>query len=512
MSHLWAICLLIVPVIISSTLVQARDVAPCAEPELLIVQSWKTEYEALIVDMGSAQGPVDELLEYGRAVIAWRDELWSQLPRCAEAIELALAMSENIDDIAATKALIRARVSLSLIHYKDRLLFGEKKLDRVRDLFEEIDQLIENEEREKEPSTEERSLPACTDSDIDDIFLANDDHIALIDAAYAVDSVSALLDYSKMHLEWRDGLWDRLSNCEEALATGWLMSQSASDLTILISLQFAGVEREENLYISQVSGDFNKLAEWMTLLQETNELPPCSEGQFASLAGVLSEFLELTALVGQISALDEYLEYGAKQIAWRDHLWRQLPWCKEALELARAANQAASDIASVHGLYYGGIRLEDNLVWTRALENLSVAQDLARTVVEWASGKNSPRPESSGEYSVPKCTDYEAGYVFDMLEELNIIASVASDMESAKDLLEFSALQVTWREYMWTSMPVCQEAIELAWQMYQITADTVSAAAMEMFGDTPREDNLYLQQIEKGQKRIGELALALEDS
>jgi len=518
--------LMLILLVVSYAQGQDGDSAPCTTAELLLAQGWKTEYDQLNVETNLTDRSTSDVLSYSAKIIEWRDRLWSQLPLCDEAIDIAVLMSEQIGDIAATALFTHARVLLSPIPFDDKLFFQENKSDQVREQFEQISQLIASGEGPEDAAPADRRLQNCSTADIERIIILQAEHEVLAQSAFNSTTIGDLLAQGKALLEWRNRLWDSMPICHGGFEIGWLLSRTAGDMISDMSLRFAGVALSQNRYTAQLTDDFNRIKALLGPLEAaiasdseisataggTNQLPPCSESQLASLADDLSEFVELTQLSQNISTVSDYLGYGARYIAWREDLWEALPLCSQALEIGRAAHQAAGDISSVHGLYLGGARLEDNEAWTDALDMLSLVVRLSAALSDLAAKEDLPPLDASSDYSSPSCTDYESGFVFDMLDELNAIGELATEFNSAEDLLEFSIVQIKWREYMWTSMPVCKEATEVAWQMFQITADTVSAAALEMFAGLAKNENPFWEQIQIGQQRIADLAAELQDN
>ena len=524
MRQLWMICLLTLPIMTGIALGQSRAFPPCSHAELALVQGWETDYDQLIVRAESATKSEDKVLDYSNDMIDWRERHWSQLPRCAEAIEFALLLSENIDEVAAAAVHTYARTTLSPIPFDEGIFFEEQQPEQAQEQFEQIDRLIASGERPMEAPPADRGLLNCSAADIDRILLLQAEHEVLARSAFNSGTIGDLLLHGKALLDWRERLWDSMSLCINGFEIGWLLSRTAVDMISDMSLRFAGVSLSKNPYAAQLTDDFNRLKGWINQLEaaaqlesatspqsgRTNRLPECAESQLASLADDLSGFIDLTKHATEISTTDDYLLYAAQYLLWRDQLWESLPNCSQALEIGRVASQAAGDISSFHGLYLGGASPLDHEAWTDALEMFSVVIRLSGALSDLAAQEDVTVLDSTPAFNLPRCTKYETGFVFDMLDELNILATVAGEMDSSEDLLEFSIVQFAWRDNMWTSMPVCKPATELAWQMIQITADTISAAALEMFTHLAPDENPYLHRIEMGQQRIVELVAELE--
>ena len=172
---------------------------------------------------------LDSALAYGAAHIEWREQLWSSLPPCAEAIEVAVLMSQIANDRGAMTALNYAGVSLSLNRYKDRLHFEGNLPDRLNSQLEAVAASIESGERPDEPAAGERRLAACAGDEIQSLHDALRENEDLIASALEIRSRGDLLDYTNKKLAWRDKAWDDMPPCAESVEIGQLMSQVAND-------------------------------------------------------------------------------------------------------------------------------------------------------------------------------------------------------------------------------------------------------------------------------------------
>ena len=105
-------------------LAQAQSGFPhCSETELAHVLALQSDYDALVDSLSAGEISLDAALTYSAAQIQWREGLWSGLPPCAEAIDVAVLMSHISNDFGALAALNYAGVLLSMNRYKDRLHF-----------------------------------------------------------------------------------------------------------------------------------------------------------------------------------------------------------------------------------------------------------------------------------------------------------------------------------------------------------------------------------------------------
>ena len=89
---------------------QISEFPSCSQSELAFVLELRGDYDALVDSLSTG---LDSALAYGAAQIEWRESLWSGLPPCAEAIEVAVLMSQIANDRGAMTALNYAGVLLS---------------------------------------------------------------------------------------------------------------------------------------------------------------------------------------------------------------------------------------------------------------------------------------------------------------------------------------------------------------------------------------------------------------
>ena len=103
----------------------------CSLAELVFVADQQPGYDELYASLSTGgDTSLEQTLTFIEAQIEWREQLWLQLPPCAEAIEVAVLMSQNTSDIGSMAALTYSGISLSLNRYKDRLFFENSNRDR----------------------------------------------------------------------------------------------------------------------------------------------------------------------------------------------------------------------------------------------------------------------------------------------------------------------------------------------------------------------------------------------
>ena len=249
MRTLTAVCLLAMLCITPLAQAQSSGFPLCSETELAYVLALQSDYDALVDSLSAGEISLDAALTYSAAQIQWREGLWSGLPPCAEAIDVAVLMSHISNDLGALAAMNYAGVLLSMNRYKDRLHFDGNLRERLQCAVAErrSKTLIENKKRaqtsQRLPSVNWQLATMRMSGALTVALLDSQD---LIVAGSNTRSRGELLDYVDAKLAWRDDLWYQLPPCAESLEIGPLMSEAANDLATAIAYSHAGVSPAEN--------------------------------------------------------------------------------------------------------------------------------------------------------------------------------------------------------------------------------------------------------------------------
>ena len=508
----WLITLLSIT---SSARAQNRAFPSCSETELLYVLEARSAYDALVDSLNVSEDSIDGALRYSAAQIEWREDFWTGLPHCAEAIEVAALMSHISSDLGAMAALTYSGVSLSLNRYKDRLFFEDNLRDRLEAQFEGIAALIESADRPAEPSPGERNSVVCVDADIQSLTVALLESQDLIVSAFDIRSSGQLLDYIGAKLEWRDQVWDQLPPCAESVEIGRLMSQTSSDVATAIAYSYAGVSPTENPFGSKLEDELNQLGQWLEkmlarssgesgiALAETEDanLPRCTDQALAVLVDSLSGASDLVESSFDIESTSGLLAFGREAIAWRKELFSRLPYCAEAVEIGLLVANFLADIVSALALGYADIPADDNPFWDETSANLPQVHEALDRLTGSAD-----LPESVPDTVavLPLCTQAERETFVLFGAELQLYEDQAASIETTDDLLSFSRAHLFMRN-TWRYLPPCQEAIRTGLLLIELTADSIPAAAFHFFAGLPPEENPYWDQPHQKRASIYEL-------
>ena len=488
---------------------QSNGFTPCSAPELEFVADLQPAYDELVASL-SADGDTSlaKTLSYTEAQIEWREPLWDRLPRCAEAVDIAVLMSQNSSDLGAMAALTYAGVSLSLNRYKDRLWFEGNNRERLSAKFEEVKTIIASGERPPEPAAGDRSLDACEEDQIRTLIAELRENEDLVVQGTSVRSPDQLLDYINAKLEWRDHVWAQLPACSESIGVGRAMSQTASDLATTIAFSFAQVPGPENPFAATLSDDLTLLGDLLVFLISSigeqvaadvdSPLPACTAADKAAVAESLSAFNALGEQAHSIETTDDLLAFSDDIIAWREDLWSAAPVCAESVEISLIATNAANDFAALQALKLSGEPADLSPIDEGAMEGLFKVLTFTADNQE----SNSAAAAVSPADGLPACTESDKPFLLAIREQLRAFASMISEFKTVEDIVKYAEVHIHWRDQIWKKFPPCQEALKAGQLLIQVTGDTVPAAALLFYLGVPQESNPFLSEIDAAREKL----------
>ena len=494
----------------------------CSETELVHVLEMRSEYEALVDSLSAGEISLGAALKYSAAQIQWREGLWSGLPPCAEAIDVAVLMSHISNDFGALAALNYAGVLLSMNRYKDRLHFEDNLRDRLNALLAEIEALLELETRPNEPAPGERQLASCAGEEIQALHDALRKNEDLIVSAMEIRSSGALLDYVADKLAWRDQVWGALPPCSEAVEIGQLMTQVANDFATALAYRYADLPKDKNPFDGTLQNELVLLGDWLgTMLEKAGvevdiadvearplDLQRCSKSAIAEMFVRLYAFDDLIKLAFEIETFGDYFDYIAAHIEWRNQLFSQMPLCAESVASSMLVANLASDFSALFALSFAGFDSEDNPYWDEVESSMSAVHE---TLVTFPTYAEDAVEKPGSVDSLPLCTAAERDEMAATVEDnRHAFAHLAnSEIATKEDLLSLSDLHRRWRDLALSQLPPCQEAIQAGLLLIQLTGDTIPMVALKLFADFPVARNPYWDEIRLAREAI---AAIIEDS
>ncbi len=487
---------------------QSEGFPICSESELEFAAELQPGYDDLVASL-SADGDtsLEKTLAFTEAQIEWREQLWDGLPRCTEAIDVAVLMSHNTSDLGGMAVLTYAGVSLSLNRYKDRLWFEGNNRERLSAKFDEIRVMLDRGDRQV-MAAEDRSLKPCEEDQIRSLIAALRENEDLIVQGTGVRSPGELRDYINAKLEWRDHLWAKLPPCRESVGVGRLMSQTSSDLATAIAFSYAQVPGSENPFAPSLSDDITALGDLLVFLissigeqvmaDEESPLPACAAADRAAVAAELSAFDALIQRANGIDSLDDLLAYSRELIGWRSELWSAVPFCSESVEISLVATNTANDFAALRALELSGEPADLTLIRETAKHGPAKVAEFAADS-QASSAETAATSQAAG---IPACTESAKIHLLAVGEQLGFFASLISEFESIDDVVHYAAVQIHWRDQIWKKFPPCQESIKAVHLLIQVTGDTIPAATLLFYLDVPQEDNPFLGEISEAREQL----------
>ncbi len=224
MKKLILLTLVIVFIVIPVSQGQENRLPTCAVAQLSSANSMRERFDTL-VDKGSGINTLDDLLSFGTAQVTWRDNMWSQLPLCAELFQLGLLMDQVSETMFMGLSLQSAGVSTEANPYIEQGLQSAKGI-------QSLEEAISGAMGEGAATTSKfPALRGCRNDERTS--LAGDTWsgiVNLINTAYAVDSFAALLTFIDAKMAWRADIWSQLPPCKRAYEMATWMYRYSSDM------------------------------------------------------------------------------------------------------------------------------------------------------------------------------------------------------------------------------------------------------------------------------------------
>ena len=487
---------------------QHNEFPPCSDSSLAAFADMQGTYDALNEALQSATSR-EGFQVYIQAYFSWRRQLESQLPQCAELLEIATLMNHiagnHIATYALDAALRRAGRPMAENAYRDPELGAGDLPNALALRIEEVQAQLGDVAR---VSPDERAQAPCSDAD-HDIFYAEvfDGYIPFIESVTGDRSVRHLLSQIVSMLEWRGRVWQRLPDCEDMAEITWLIMDAAGDLTVMLSFFLADMAPEFRLYEQETARISATVAEMTPafLGQEALDakppettLPHCAKAQLQDFIDIIVEYSEMTAAAENIVSLVDVIDYGKRHFAWREKRFTDLPRCAEAFTLGLLFDQATSDLVLAFSLFLSGADAD-------AIPHLAEIQEgsakMSALVTPIIRGERSGS-EPALARRLPICTEAQLGVISAEIEpQYQEAMTVAEAAETIDDVLEFGRLQIAFRDGVWRQLPACGAAYDIAWLMYRITGDTALTLALQ-FAGAADEDIPFAAQVPSNEGRL----------
>ncbi|MCY4018979.1 MAG: hypothetical protein OXG39_06195 [Chloroflexi bacterium] len=196
----------------------------------------------------------EDLLRFAERQIAWHADHLTDVPYCDEMLQIRWLLIELNSDFVARAALRLAGVSDE-----------DNPLLRLTSDQARIDAIVQDRQHPTngQPRNEGAvALPACSKHDLQ---IAIDEYLyvygELEDIRPFVLSIEDTIEYIQALIAWREALWQRMPLCAEAVALGLFMHQFSAGYSPAFALYYGGIEKETQVYRSQLRRDSPRLEE-----------------------------------------------------------------------------------------------------------------------------------------------------------------------------------------------------------------------------------------------------------
>ena len=238
---------------------QNEGFPPCALADLDTLMEINAAYET-VMQQALQTKTAEQLPFLGGKQYKWRINLLTQLPLCADAIEIGWLMNQVSSDVVTITSLKVANIAMNWI-----AIPMLKSRSNIEVLLDDLTALVKTRLLTpiplQEKDQEDEIDPACPDAELD--LLAPGiliDYQDLFVTGIEVETGKQYKDYALAQFEWRDRLWKKLPHCEEAIDFGLLMNQISGDLVMMYAYKLAGISNEFNPGRVQVEIDTRRFA------------------------------------------------------------------------------------------------------------------------------------------------------------------------------------------------------------------------------------------------------------
>ena len=469
--------------------VQGQDnrLPACSTAQLSQAESMQGEFDPLIFTAATIEN-LGDLLSFSTAQLAWRAEMWAHLPLCDDVFTLGLMLDQLSEALFMRLSLDSAGVAADDNPYSELGIQSAQEINGLNELFRAANADDSAADAAAGP------LRACSG---DERLLFSGDIwtgiVNLLNTAYAVDTSTALLDYVHLKLAWRAEIWPQLPPCKEAYEIATWMYRYSSDMTKIYMLDLFGVERAENPYDdTYLEGliQYSEYAQWVeTAGTDYKSLPSCADTTIgAALYDSFERHHDWTEVPH--GAVEELPEVAKAHIEWRESLWAALPGlpaCREAFETALLTLQITGDAAAVTALATSGIGL---LELGFAYQERVVGAGNRIGELNQALQVEQNAEDASPNVALAKCSDKELDILFDDLQGFIALRERAQEMRAAEDLIAYIQALFEWRDLLWTALPGCAEAFDIAAMMIQAAGDYGGAGCIGPGGRSRGRESL----------------------
>ena len=346
--------------------------------------------------------------------------------------------------------------------------------------------------------------PPCWESELSLIFVAVSFHEIYFSLLDKVETATDLVNFAEGYLPYRERNWASNDRCAESIEMSWLTQQELSlratykavdyglraktDADPAVLAQYnplSGALTDSfyparfNQYVDHIQDLIDGGERRYTLSPEDGALPACNSAELASMAPILPDYRNILDAAQAVSSVDDLLALAEMQLRWRER-WAQndvsrsasgkisstprdglegLPACQEAAELLWLMHLTVSDASSSTALAYAGLYDYNNPYLQAFNQNADKADEMIARIESSAA---EPGAELR---NWTTCTDAQrarAQRTGCRQLNANLLLQEPSLRNARRNSSPTSKSHISWRDELWSSLPDCADALELA--------------------------------------------------
>ena len=429
----------------------------CNEHTQEAIRQRLPEYSA-ILDLPGSIASIEEYIAFAESEVEWRQRLWEGLPNCAEALEVALALSQAVSDLSAVMAFSAAGLELESNPFINKLTTAALIAESLHygtlggSPFWDRPQRLRN----------------CSEAELDALAVIVAQYHLYGESMTGFGSMWNFLVVAESLFGWRDDLPMALPSCKESYEISLLISQIPDDYIALFGLTHAGYLRDANPYFEAVQKNGSALLKLLgaTAIESGphevvwdygGQLSSCNREQLDLLSRILGDYLALLDMGQSLDSFEALTAFGDEQIEWRSDVWPQLPNCAEAFEIGlhiyrTAGDRIVFDVPAIAEDKLADIIAGDTLLNTRLGEIFA-----AELPPKW-------RRQHTGEIvsHTQHCSPAQTANISAALTGFAALLDEAADLKARPaGLRDYVDKRIQWRQDMVASLPRCLIVFEL---------------------------------------------------
>ncbi len=341
---------------------EESSLPPCTDADLDIFYAEVFERYFSQLELFSGDTSLTSLLNIIEMQLPWREQVWASLPACENMYELTWLMTQAASDMVVLLAFYLADMKPQFELYNEETSRLSAAIAQMAPAF--LGEAV------PDAPPPESTLPGCADSQLNDFPTIIMEYAELANAAGEVASFDDVLALGQRQFDWREKRFSDWPPCAEALELGLLIDQSTSDVVLVMAMLLAGVEEDDIPHMAAMHAGSARISALVTPILQGERagtdtpvsapLPECTAAQLAVISNeVKPEFWAIMDASSAVETIQDLLRLDEMQIAFRENVWRRLPACAEAYDIAWLMYRVTGDDALTWALLAAGADEED---------------------------------------------------------------------------------------------------------------------------------------------------------